>query len=191
MPFRVFFKSIAKGVNQEDKRLIRSSVRAINLGAKRGRTLASKQIRDEIALKKPYVNKRLTVTRKAASNNLSATITGRSRPTQLIRFATPSTINAMRNKKGKTRRKINKMRASVRVKTGGSIQKLKYFWVPLKNNVEALAYRVPGKTPEGKSKINIVHSVSVDQALKDVKPRIENKIFEIIEKEFNRQMDLA
>lgn len=185
MTIRVSFKVNEKNIDQNNRDVVRAAVRAVNLGATRGRTLASKKIRDEVALKKPYIDERLKVTQKASPNSLSAAITGRSRPTQLIRFATPSSINKMRNKKGKTRKQINNMRASVRVKRTGSLKKVKYFWVPLKSDNEGLAYRVAGT-----NKINPVYSVSVDQALNNARDRIEPDIFKVIEKEFNRQLGL-
>lgn len=194
MPFRLSRQSIKdlrlieKAAGKAAEKTTRALVRAVNLGARKGRTIASKQIRSEIAFKAPYVNSRLKVTKKASPQAISATISGRDRPTQLIRFATPASINKMRNKKGKTRRQINRMRASVRVKKGGPLRKLNYFWVSLRNNNEGLAFRVPGTTSAGKSKFQVVYSVSVDQAFGDVRERVEPQIDPIVEKEFDRQL---
>lgn len=181
-------REAARDLGQAERKIDSALSRSVNLGARRGRTISSRAIRDEIAFKAPYVNQRLTVTRRASPSRPTAVITGRDRETQIIRFATPASVKKLRDRKGKTRAQIARSRASVRVKKGGALQKVKYFWVPLKNDNEGLAFRSGGKFSTGKDKFDVVYSVSVDQAFGDVRDRVTTPILNIVENEFERQL---
>lgn len=193
MPFRIHpqgirqLKELEKAAGKAERKIEIALVRAVNLGARKGRTESSKAIRSEIAFKAAYVNERLKVTKKANRFDKSATITGRDRSTQLIRFSTPKSIEKLRDRKGKTKKQIARMRARVRVKKGGALKKVKYFWVPLRNGNEGIAYRVGGKFATGSDKFKVVYGPSVDQAFSNVFDDVEPVIYRTIDEELGRQ----
>lgn len=179
---------LQKVVDKSKKPINVALARAVNLGATKGRTIASKEIRKDIRFQAAYVNERLKVTKRASFNSPDAVIRGRDRNTQLIRFATTRSINKLKNRKGKTKAQIARLRPSVKVRKGGALRKPKYFWVPLKNNNEGLAYRTEGKFSTGKDKFEVVYGPSVEQAFKQEIPDIEPQILAIVDKEFDRQI---
>jgi len=192
---------LQKVVDKSKKPINVALGRAVNFGLKKGRTLISKEIRKDIRFSATYLNEnnndRLKITEFATFNKPTGVIRARDRDTQLIRFATPQSINKLKNRKGKTKKQISRLRPSVKVRKGGALRKPKYFWVKLKgkggklddeNANEGLAFRTPGKFKSGKDKFKVVYSVSVQQAMKQEIPEVEPKILAIVDKEFDRQL---
>src|SRR5690625_4048473 len=64
----------------------KAAVLALNDAARRGRTLGSKAIREQVALKADYVNQQLTVSKLAKESSLEARISANPRPVLLTRY---------------------------------------------------------------------------------------------------------
>lgn len=77
------------GLAEEQARIRRNAVRAVNRTTTSGRTLASRGIRDQVAFAASYLSPssgRLTVAKKATLANMEGIIRGRARPTSLASF---------------------------------------------------------------------------------------------------------
>jgi hypothetical protein len=168
--------------------------RSINRTAEKYRTESAREIRTQVNFPASYLapsNGRLTVTKHADSDDLSAVITGRHRPTSLARFAV-STKNA--GQRG----------ARVSVQPGLASFLPRAFFVNLrsgntdtKNNV-GLAIRLPaGKRPSAAYKptelapgLWLLYAPSVDQVFDDVAGDLSPAAAEFLEAEFLRLMGL-
>lgn len=168
----------------------RAAVRAVNSTAERGRPAASRQMRAQIRFPASYLsgqNGRLEVSKRASTNSMSATITGRQRPTSLARFSTGSPRRGVR----------------VGVKAGGKTALLRRaFLIHLRsgsdslNNV-GLAIRTSGEKPKGAYKpkqlgknLWLLYGPSVDQVFRTVSEDIAPELAEFLEAEFLRLASL-
>ena len=166
---------------------------AVNEAARFGRVRASEQMRNEVNWQKGYVDQRLTVA-PAKGTALSATITGRWRPTSLSRFLVraPAKGRAMK----------------VQVKAGGGAKELKRaFPVRLRAGSgrtdskynQGIAIRLPkGKQPRnttaaielsstGKSTAWLLYGPSINMVFRDVRYKVDDQIAERLSSEFIRQ----
>ena len=168
-------------------------IRAINRTVQWSRTQAAREIREQVNLPASYLsgsNGRLTITQQATSDDLSAVITGRHRPTSLARFSSNAREGFQRG-------------ARVTVQPGLSRFLPRAFFVPLrsgnsdtKNNV-GLAIRLPAgqipsraykPTPLGRNTW-LLYGPSVDQVFDDVAQDMSPAIAEYLEAEFLRLME--
>lgn len=168
-------------------------VRAVNKTIAWSRTLAAREIRKQVNLSASYLSGekgRLKITQQASSNDLSAIITGRHRPTSLATFASNARSGFHRG-------------ARITVQPGLSRFMPKAFFVPLrsgntdtKNNV-GLAIRLPvGQRPNRAYKPTplskgtwLLYGPSVDQVFDDVALEISPAVADYLEAEFFRLTD--
>lgn len=178
---------------------VTATMRAVNYAAKRARTEASRQIRDQINLPARYVNENLKIEFKATRARLRSVISARTRPTRLARYgAKQLTRKAKGPAKGDPLRGIASGRkqagVSVSVKRGGSRRKMrKAFLVPLRRG------RMPGETSNmgvfirtgrGKKDIKHLYGPSVDQLFRRIREELAPSIRIDLASEYARQMDL-
>lgn len=165
-------------------------VRAVNKTIAWSRTQASRGLREQVNLPASYLsdkNGRLSITKRATGQDISAIVTGRHRPTSLARFATNAKQGGRRG-------------ARITVQPGLSRFLPRAFYVPLrsgnsdtKNNV-GLAIRLPaGKTPSSAFKPTklsrntwLLYGPSIDQVFDDVAEEISPATADYLENEFFR-----
>ncbi len=168
--------------------------KAINKVAERARAASAKLIRTQVNFPAAYLSpaqNRLIVDRHARSEDLSAHIRGRHRPTSLARFATNPSATARRG-------------ARIIVQPGLSRFLPRAFFIPLrsgnadtKNNV-GLAIRLPaGQSPSRAHKpkqigngLWLLYGPSIDQVFDDVAAEIAPDMAEALGDEFLRLMRL-
>ena len=177
-------------------------VRALNLAVTRGRTRAAAAVREQVAFPASYLapaGGRLKVSERAKKGAFEAVISGRDRATSLARFAKSRKIYTYEER---ARRKTEGVQ--VRVKTGRAYKRFKRaFIMKLNNGNLGLAIRTDGEKPVGSWKpkpigknLWLLYGASVDQALMfasrdgGVYEQISPEVMDILEAEFNRQLDL-
>lgn len=173
-----------------------AALRAINTTADHARTSADRAIRLQVAFSASYLAPsagRLTVTKRANSNDLSAQITGRGRPTSLARFATSGTPG--------------KPGVTVVVKPGVARFMPRAFLMRLRRGDQdvdgsnfnlGLAVRLkPGETLRNKKEmirisdgLYLLHGPSINQVFATVAGDIAPPEAAYLEDEFNRLMAL-
>lgn len=171
--------------------------RAVNDTARYGRTLAARQIVEEVNLKKSYLdsNNRLAVVTFARRGDLAAEIIGRDRATSLARYAT--TPVSFGKQKG----------IKVKVSRGGSAPTLKRaFYMRLRrgrsfeseNANVGLAVRLrKGETLTNSQKalkvaegLYLLYGPSIDQVFQFVAEDILDAVTVRLEEQFDRQYEL-
>lgn len=171
---------------------VRAARIALNYGARRARTKGAKEIRKQVNLSASYVNSRLVVSKRATDTSLYSVVSGRARPTSLVRF------NARRLRKG--------VRVAVKP---GSVKKIRRgFFINLRagsgdagGNV-GLAIRlrkgesfnnrrkgITGKSYTKGSALALLYGPSVDQVFRTVRDDILDDVDQDIENEFHRQFE--
>lgn len=179
----------------------RAALRSINRTAERARTLAARQIREELNLPAAYLQpggKRLFVSQRATGKNLEARVMARSRPTSLARFATST-------------KKPFEPGVTVQVQPGKARYLKKAFFIKLRAGTASidtrsnlgLAVRLkPGETIRNKKRavqlsknLFLLYGPSVAQAFisssgRGVAGEIVDDVLDFLETEFTRQMDL-
>lgn len=189
-----FLKDLNEYIEKSPKIAKKAASLTLNQMIKRkGLTVMRRKIEEQVNFPKGYLNqpKRLWVSKTATPDNLSATLSGRSRNTSLARFAS-----------GNTPRQ-RKAGVVVKVKKRGTSKFLRRaFLMKLANDNIGLAIRLPkGKKPKnaykpqlvrkgskGKTDLWLLSGPSIDQLVKsigtqDVIPGISANI----EQEFLRQ----
>ncbi len=189
MSYAVFVEGLGalSGLEEIKRDIEIAAVRAINKTADHARTLAAREMRQQVAFPPSYLSPsggRLTVSQKARGGALEARIKGRHRPTSLARFATSVT------KKG----------AMIQVKPGVARFMPKAFLVRLsggntdtKGN-RGLAIRLKaGETLRNKIKairlsngLYLLYGPSIDQVFRTVSEDISDDTAEFLENEFMR-----
>lgn len=173
-------------------------VRALNTAATRSRTMAAREARKQVNFPASYVSpsaKRLWVRTRARRGQYTTTIEGRGEPTSLARFTKQKALP------GGVRHKGGKINVSVKPGTRKAISRA--FIMRLKSGNEGLAVRTSGGPPKGAYRpksigknLWLLYGPSVDQALSSVQNEkgvfedITPETLEILEEEFNRQLDL-
>lgn len=183
------FLDAAKALDRTNQNIDKAAALGVNRAARDGRTLASRQIRDEINYPRSYLGGeqgRLMIAQRATQANPEAIIRGRDRPTSLARFAA-SPIRFGRQ---------NGVR--VRVSALGAGQTLRAgFYIRLKNNNVGLAIRLKkGESLHGSTAAKkladglwLLYGPSVDQAFHLVARDIVGEVGDIARDEFFRQLD--
>lgn len=166
--------------------------RALNRIADRGRTKASRAVRETIKFPASYLsNNRLKVSGRASPTHFEATISAADRPTSLARFT--------RQKPGQKTRKGG---VTVEVHRGGRHTFPRSFLMALRNGNIGLAVRTDGELPPGAYKpkeigenLFLLYGPSVGQALLDatgddgIYNDISGELLEMLATEFSRQLD--
>lgn len=191
--FGVFLEGfeIKDDLEETANKLRTAAYRAINAGAKRGRTLAVREMTDQVNFPAGYFRgekSRLTVSKRASSASLEAVISGRDRPTSLARFVTS----------GAPRRQG----VTVSVARGKSTTLERAFLMPLRSGMElmnnmGLAIRLPkGTKPRAAYRpvklaegLWLLYGPSVDQVFKSVRGDIAPDVSTYLETEFLRLLD--
>lgn len=187
-----------KAIRQADRQLrgVRKAIddasyRAVNAAARKARTSASREIRDQLRLKAGYVNENLTVAKRATRQKPEAEVAGRSRPTRLARYgAKQLTRKAKTHASGDEIRGISTGRkqagVSVGVKKGGSRSKMRgAFQLPLLNSG---VMGVFVRTGPGEKDIKHLYGPSVNQALETVFPEITPDAADELKRQYERQL---
>ncbi|WOE76319.1 hypothetical protein [Alterisphingorhabdus coralli] len=173
-------------------KIVRFARMAINTTARRSRTLASREMRRQVAFTARYLSDksgRLSISQTATDARLEARIRGRHRPTSLARFS-----------RGGGRRGVR-----VQVKPGSSQVMDRAFFMPLRAGrapIETrsnlgLAIRLrPGERLANKHKmiqvsgnLYLLYGPSVDQVFRTVAEDIKPEAADILQAEFNRLLD--
>lgn len=193
---------VADGFRRDPEKTREALRRAVNLAGERARTLGSREMRDQVALTKDYVDKRLTLVGRATPVDLSVLVRGSDRPTSLARFATN------RADAGKQRKE-----AKVRVKAGAGPKKVnRSFLVNLRagraetGNI-GLAIRLPksgvsgrrlgtsGLVPFGKpnkkTQAYLVYGPSIDQIFDKTRDEIAPEVSRTLVREALRQLTVT
>ena len=182
-------------------------VRALNLAVTRGRTRAAAAVREQVAFPASYLapaGGRLKVSERAKKGAFEAVISGRDRATSLATFAKSKKVYTYAER---ARRKTEGVQ--VRVKTGSAYKRFKRAFIMKLNRGDrglgniGLAIRTDGEEPVGAHNPKLIgknlwllYGASVDQVLMSasrdggVYEQISPELMDILEAEFNRQLDL-
>lgn len=185
--------------NQWNPKIETALLRSINKTADRARTLASQDIREQVAFPASYLApsaKRLFVSTKATkASPFEAVISGRDRPTSLARFTNQKPLGGgQRHRDGQV---------AVTVKPGVRRYIKRAFLITLNNSNVGLAVRTDGGPPNnayapkeiGKN-LWLLYGPSVDQVLSaasnggGIYEEIVPETLDFLNDEFNRQLDL-
>ena len=185
--------------NQWTPKIETALLRSINKTADRARTLASQDIREQVAFPASYLApsaKRLFVSTKATkANPFEAVISGRDRPTSLARFTNQKPLGGGQRHRGG--------QVAVTVKPGVRRYIKRAFLITLNNSNVGLAVRTDGGPPNnayapkeiGKN-LWLLYGPSVDQVLSaasnggGIYEEIVPETLDFLNDEFNRQLDL-
>ena len=185
--------------NQWNPKIETALLRSINKTADRGRTLASQDIREQVAFPASYLApsaKRLFVSTKATkASPFEAVISGRDRPTSLARFTNQKPLGGGQRHRGG--------QVAVTVKPGVRRYIKRAFLITLNNSNVGLAVRTDGGPPNnayapkeiGKN-LWLLYGPSVDQVLSaasnggGIYEEIVPETLDFLNDEFNRQLDL-
>lgn len=185
--------------NQWNPKIETALLRSINKTADRARTLASQDIREQVAFPASYLApsaKRLFVSTKATkANPFEAVISGRDRPTSLARFSNQKPLGGGQRHRGG--------QVAVTVKPGVRRYIKRAFLITLNNSNVGLAVRTDGGPPNnayapkeiGKN-LWLLYGPSVDQVLSaasnggGIYEEIVPETLDFLNDEFNRQLDL-
>ena len=185
--------------NQWNPKIETALLRSINKTADRARTLASQDIREQVAFPASYLApsaKRLFVSTKATkANPFEAVISGRDRPTSLARFSNQKPLGGGQRHRGG--------QVAVTVKPGVRRYIKRAFLITLNNSNVGLAVRTDGGPPNnayapkeiGKN-LWLLYGPSVDQVLSaasnggGIYEEIVPETLDFLNNEFNRQLDL-
>ena len=185
--------------NQWNPKIETALLRSINKTADRARTLASQDIREQVAFPASYLApsaKRLFVSTKATkANPFEAVISGRDRPTSLARFTNQKPLGGGQRHRGG--------QVAVTVKPGVRRYIKRAFLITLNNSNVGLAVRTDGGPPNnayapkeiGKN-LWLLYGPSVDQVLSaasnggGIYEEIVPETLDFLNDEFNRQLDL-
>ena len=147
--------------------------RVLNKQIRKTRTRSSREIRGELSLKKDRVDASLDI-EKATLSNLAAKVVAKRRGVLLSRFP-----NRQLTRRGKTKPRVN-AGISVRVKKGGSFQKLKTgFKLQLKSGNKRSGddggeqrFGIAIRTGSKPKDIKVLHGPSTSQALDTLRSKI-------------------
>ena len=185
--------------NQWNPKIETALLRSINKTADRARTLASQDIREQVAFPASYLApsaKRLFVSTKATkAGPFEAVISGRDRPTSLARFTNQKPLGGGQRHRGG--------QVAVTVKPGVRRYIKRAFLITLNNSNVGLAVRTDGGPPNnayapkeiGKN-LWLLYGPSVDQVLSaasnggGIYEEIVPETLDFLNDEFNRQLDL-
>ena len=185
--------------NQWNLKIETALLRSINKTADRARTLASQDIREQVAFPASYLApsaKRLFVSTKATkASPFEAVISGRDRPTSLARFTNQKPLGGGQRHRGG--------QVAVTVKPGVRRYIKRAFLITLNNSNVGLAVRTDGGPPNnayapkeiGKN-LWLLYGPSVDQVLSaasnggGIYEEIVPETLDFLNDEFNRQLDL-
>ena len=185
--------------NQWNPKIETALLRSINKTADRARTLASQDIREQVAFPASYLApsaKRLFVSTKATkASPFEAVISGRDRPTSLARFTNQKPLGGGQRHRGG--------QLAVTVKPGVRRYIKRAFLITLNNSNVGLAVRTDGGPPNnayapkeiGKN-LWLLYGPSVDQVLSaasnggGIYEEIVPETLDFLNDEFNRQLDL-
>ena len=185
--------------NQWNSKIETALLRSINKTADRARTLASQDIREQVAFPASYLApsaKRLFVSTKATkASPFEAVISGRDRPTSLARFTNQKPLGGGQRHRGG--------QVAVTVKPGVRRYIKRAFLITLNNSNVGLAVRTDGGPPNnayapkeiGKN-LWLLYGPSVDQVLSaasnggGIYEEIVPETLDFLNDEFNRQLDL-
>lgn len=157
-----------------------ATVRAINAEAARGRTLASRKIREQIGLKAAYVNEKLKI-RRATANNLVAEISTPKRGLLLTRFA-----NRQLTVRGR------KAGVAVRVKPQGSFKKMpKAFYIRLRAGAEPGWNEGIALRDAATNKVKVLHGPSISQVFNTVREDVAPELLEKYRATLAREIQYA
>ena len=189
----------------------KASVFAVNEGARFGRASALRDMDEQITLGKKYMSDNMQVSKaRITAGEVSATITGRQRPTSLSRFLVNKTLRTTFTslKKGDPRPtlkvKVKKQGAGsgipgaflVRMRSGKELTETGY-------NV-GMAIRLPnGKQVHNRKKelkpfakgknssLYLLHGPSVDQLFRSIvsADKLDDTVADRVEREFMRQLE--
>lgn len=167
--------------------------RSVNRVTTKFRTEASKLIRDQVRLKKGYVDRHLSITKTASLQNPSSVITARYRPTRLMRFGGKQLSTRARKAAGDQMRAIAPGRkqagVSVHVSRQGSRKKMrKAFLLPLNNGN---GFGVFTRTGKGRNSVEHLYGPSVNQVFRTTMKDLEPTIRRELQAEFKRQFNFA
>ena len=173
--------------------VLRAEVRAINKVAAKLRTQASKDIRQRYALPAAYLNKHLTL--KQAKNGSDAVIKAEKRPTLLSRYAAKQLTTVAKAAKGDARRGIpaGRKQAGVSFKilrAGGRKRENKFFLLPLRAGISGggNGWGVAIRQGAGRNNYKILHTISVDQAFKALRPGYVQRLPADLAEAFRKQL---
>ena len=185
--------------NQWNPKIETALLRSINKTADRARTLASQDIREQVAFPASYLApsaKRLFVSTKATkASPFEAMISGRDRPTSLARFTNQKPLGGGQRHRGG--------QVAVTVKPGVRRYIKRAFLITLNNSNVGLAVRTDGGPPNnayapkeiGKN-LWLLYGPSVDQVLSaasnggGIYEEIVPETLDFLNDEFNRQLDI-
>lgn len=176
-----------------------AAARAVNRTTERGRTMASKRIREQVNFPARYLigsDGKLEMSNAADVNRLERTIIGRFRPTSLARFSsgTPESTRKAGGVKVQVAPGFAKfMRRAFLIRLNAGAERSE-----TKNNM-GLAIRLrEGETIRNKraattmkNGLTLLYGPSVDQLLASVAEEIAPEVGELLEQEFLRLMELG
>lgn len=171
-------------IERLDEKILQRARQAINSTLRKARTLADRDIRDQVAFPARYLGSRLTVSKFAQGRQLEGTVTGRDKPTSLARFA----ANGAPGKRD----------VSVQVAPGVRRRMRRAFLMKLKGGNIGLAIRLKnGESLKNKkflrqvsNNLYLLYGPSVNQVFAGVAEDNVELLAATLQQEFNRLMEL-
>jgi len=169
-------------------------VRSINAVAEETRQLAIEEILKQVALSASYVKQRLQIVKRASTDDPTAIISARVRPTQLLRYQGKQLYT-----KAKLPGKRRLAGVSVQVKSsarGGYPKVITNGWIiKLKagRRKESIGGNLGIATREGPGRNNyrIRYAPSVDQVWSKVRDDVKDRISDTLARRFLQEMGIA
>lgn len=162
-----------KGLELEGPKILS---RSLNAAATFGRKRANQEIRKQVRLKSPYINKKLKI-KRATWSNLSARITAEKRGVLMTRF--PHTV-------------LKRGGVTVGIKAGGKRKKLPgAFKTRVKagdDYVDVIAIPAPGFFTTGNPKFKVLYAPSVSQVFNTVRDDIDSEVMEFLDIDVEKQI---
>lgn len=167
---------------------------ALNDAARKGRTLGSRHIREQVNLTASYINRHLKVGRKASPDRLEASIAAHRRSVLLTRYG--AEMRLVKASSDPSRLKGDPARGiprgykaggaqGVSIKRGGSSATLRHaFWIRLQGSGK---WAPMERTGPGRGDFEPMYGPSVDQVWQDVRGEVEPDVSELALTEFTRQ----
>lgn len=167
---------MVKGIENGREKALFRTVKEVN---QKGKLLASREVRKELALKAAYVKSKIK-TNKPSYSNLTARIYARKRGIQLSRFMTGQIKKKAKNGG------MKRAGVKVRVTPGSRISKMRgYFALPLKNGNFGIAKRVG----TGRNDYEIQYGPSVSQVMDTYLPEIQAELRPVAREKLAKEIE--
>lgn len=200
------FKTLTEKVSKTEQAIKKAKFRAVNRVATSARAEASREIRKQVKLPAAYVNKNLTVNKRATLESPEASVGTTKDNVSMAQFGPKQMTRSIAGARGDALRGIGagRVRAGVSVHVspaGGRKKARKWFLLPLKGQNRMGVFRRVGTPLKGRDKpggkrlyqpyIEQVFGPSIYQVFQGVRKDLQPSIRRKLVKEFKAQFRFA